>query len=204
MAAPTGAADLRDDELRPLIGDRPDGVGGTPRTGFSPHLFLTEVLVPEGLGQFHPDNPAVLYLHGAVGWYLLENDEISAQAADRGYNESLGRPAVLYPDPDKEIERSETAQLWAEFKTALENASHVLVIGHALNDPYLLQALREAAKRTQIGYVAHADDDLAISEEKRSRIAELLPEATMIPGQFGPEPRFDDTAWSKWTGGDLG
>lgn len=176
-----------------------DVVGG-PRTGFTPHPFRRTSLDPSGLGEFRPE-PSVVYLHGAVGWYVVEQSgesQIESRPADEAYNSTLGRPAVLYPDPTKEIERAETALLWGEFTRALKEATHVLVIGHQLNDPYLLDALKGAPAGVRVGYVAHADERMSISDDKRQRAEQLLPGATVIPGEFGPQPRFDQDAWVAW------
>ena len=91
------------------------GLGVEPRTGFRPHPFLTSELDAQGLGKFVPGSPSVIYLHGAVGWHVTDSGSIVSRAANEGYNPSLGRPAVLYPDPTKEIERAETRDLWREF-----------------------------------------------------------------------------------------
>ena len=108
------------------------------RTGVRPHRFRSSHLQPSGIGTFS-NTPSVIYLHGAVGWYVTSDGSITSAAADAGFNETLGRPAVLYPDPTKEIERTETAELWQEFRTAVGLAGHILIIGHSLNDPHLVR-----------------------------------------------------------------
>jgi hypothetical protein len=107
-------------------------LGVRPRTGFTTHAYLSAALDPMGLGDFQIGSPSVVYLHGAVGWYVNPRGFITSLPADQGYNETLGRPAVLYPDPQKEVERAETAALWEEFRRGLRDATHVLVVGHSL------------------------------------------------------------------------
>jgi hypothetical protein len=114
------------------------------RTGFTPQLFRSSMLEPRGLGEFVLNRPALMYLHGAVGWYRTEQGFITSMPADQGYNPTLGRPAVLYPGPDKDIARAETVELWRELEAAIREASHILVIGHALNDQHLVDAVRKA------------------------------------------------------------
>jgi hypothetical protein len=177
-----------------------DRVGMIARTGFTPHPFLSSQLEPPGLGQFQENAPSVIYLHGAVGWYVTSEGFITAGAADRGFNSTLGRPAVLYPDPTKEIERTETAELWQEFTAALATATHLLVIGHSLNDPHLLKALNRVADKVQLGYVLYTPKDHEASSKASASVNKLLPGATIIPGAFGPEPWFDGDAFARWQG----
>jgi hypothetical protein len=179
--------------------DRPQPL---PRTGCQPHGYLSSQLDPAGLGTFRADNPSVIYLHGAVGWYTRDDGSIVATAADPGYNPTLGLPTILYPDPEKEIERMETRDLWDEFKKSLRNATHVLVIGHSLNDPHLLDQLKSAKGR--IGYVARTERRKSVEPDKLKRIQKLLPKAIVIPGSFGPEPWFGNKPWAEWTQGELG
>jgi hypothetical protein len=169
------------------------------RTGVQPHGFRSPHLQPSGIGTFSR-SPSVIYLHGAVGWYVTSDGSITATPADAGFNSTLGRPAVLYPDPSKEVERTETAELWQEFGTALTLADHVLIIGHSLNDPHLVAALREPSDK-RVGYVVFAEDQ-ASSHEAAAEIRQRLPKgATLIPGRFGPEPWLEPDSLSKWRDG---
>ena len=91
--------------------------------------------------------------------------------------------------------------LWSEFKAALEGATHILVLGHALNDQYVLEALNDAASTARLGYVAHAAGEPKISKDKEKALRNKLPQAVIIPGEFGPEPQFDDAAFDEWKAG---
>lgn len=176
-------------------------LGSEPYAGFVPQTYRTPELVPEGLGNFEPGRPKVIYLHGAVGWYRSEagTSSIVSLPADAGFNETLGRPAVLYPDPSKEIETSETAMLWREFQVALGNATHVLIIGHALNDAYVKKEILAAAETCSVGYVVHAaEPESKEARQKVERKGKHLPGVHMIAGDFGPELQLDNRAWMRW------
>jgi len=74
-----------------------EGIAVPVRTGFVPHPFRSPQLEPFQLGEFKRGSPSVIYLHGAVGWYVTPQGFITSVPADIGFNETLGRPAVLYP-----------------------------------------------------------------------------------------------------------
>jgi hypothetical protein len=169
-----------------------DAMGMTPRTGFTSHAFRTPVLAPEGLGAFDA-TPALLYLHGAVGWYRRDDGSIQAMPADQGFNPTHGRPAVLYPSPNKDLEISETSGLWGEFRRAVQQATHILVLGHALNDKHLVAELASTKARIAVTYRVPepADADMMDIEDfaaKQDRIKKLLPGATPIGMHFASEP----------------
>ncbi|MEA2496539.1 MAG: SIR2-like domain [Thermoleophilaceae bacterium] len=179
-----------------------DALGLTPRTGFISHLFRTPELHPEGLGEF-TEEPALLYLHGAVGWYRTESGRIHAMPADQGFNDTLGRPAVLYPSPNKDPQLSETAGLWTEFGHAVQRASHILVLGHALNDGHLVNELRSTKAPVAVSYLPMQRTTEAAAEDaeaQEARIKKLLPGATPIALEFGPDLNLDTSAVIRWRG----
>lgn len=176
-------------------------MGITPRTGFHPHRFLTPQLTPMGLGEFRAGDPSIIYLHGAVGWYLTDTGAIMSTAADRGYNSTMGRPAVLYPDPKKQIERAETAALWAEFLDACKEATHILVLGHSLNDEHLVKALRDASHHARVAYVMYrgSEDAKSIVDDAIKAVRRQLGNGTvLVSGEFGPAPVLDASAVTAW------
>lgn len=165
------------------------------RTGFEAHQFRTPVLDPRDLGKFEPDSPAVLYLHGAVGWYRRDDGNIISMPADQGYNPTHGSPAVLYPSPDKEIAQAETLALWDEFRQALAQATHVFVLGHGLNDAHLVAAIKESRARIAVTY--RADDK---GDAKAQRILDLLPNALPVACEFGEKPVIEEPVVDEWRG----
>lgn len=174
-------------------------MGVEARAGARGHGYLVPQLDTLGLGVFQSNSPSVIYLHGAVGWYEDEKGFITARPANEGFNETLGSPAVLYPDPNKELDRAETRALWENFHLALQEATHVLIVGHSLNDGHLVQIINQTVESpAKLGFLAHANDDLKISDEKREHINQALPNTTIIPGVFGPKPRVDEGAWKQW------
>jgi hypothetical protein len=168
---------------------------GSVRTGFVAHGFRTPVLQPRDLGVFDRARPAVLYLHGAVGWHRRAAGDIIAMPADQGYNRTLGSPAVLYPGPDKEIARAETVELWEEFDRALGEASHVFVLGHGLNDAHLVAAINRSAARVAVTY--HPGDDIAA---KARRITDILPGALPVACDFSEKPEIEQPVVDEWIG----
>lgn len=110
------------------------GFHGYPRTGFQFDPIARAQLSTAGLGSFG-DQPSILYLHGAVGWYHdpMDGTVVAYPAADR-YRPDVGRPAVLYPSKNKIVEESTVAGIWDEFDAAIDSATHVFVIGHGLGE----------------------------------------------------------------------
>jgi hypothetical protein len=173
----------------------------TPRTGFANGRALTPEFDPRGLGKFQSGSPSVLYLHGAVGWYITPSGAITAHGADDAYSQALGRPAVLYPGPDKDVVRAPTAGLWRELDEALAEATHILVVGHRLADRHLVRALERS--RTAVGIVTRdvkgQDGRRQLARrEKWAHITTQLPRAQLIPGSFGVRPMLDFGTMLRW------
>lgn len=89
---------------------------------------------------------AVLHLHGAVGWYS-KNGQVFNFPGDQPYLEALGDPVFLPPDPNKDpLNDATVAGVWTAFGRFLEGATHILVVGHSLNDPVLKGHLARATE----------------------------------------------------------
>ena len=142
-----------------------------------------------------------------MGWYERDG-EVLRHGADETYNRTLGTPVILYPDPEKDPTRDAAAQaLWHEFGRALEGATHVLVLGHSLNDPALVHALSRIEPTIHLGIgvfepLEHFDEDwqgLAreVSDET-ARVRDLFPGAEPIPCNFGPEPKLRRDQVTRW------
>jgi hypothetical protein len=177
------------------------GAASVPlRTGFSSDGVHTPLLNADGLGTFRSEQPSVLYLHGAVGWYRRANG-IIRMPADAGYQDIHGAPAVLYPGPDKDIGRVETRELWDEFATAAAEADRILVLGHSLHDDHLVSVLRDVSAPLAVTYYSLQQPSASASEiavREEQRIADLLPEATPIAASFGPSSSFDMDTLHGW------
>jgi hypothetical protein len=184
--------DLSVDTALALTG-HPVTVGFPALSGRTPQ-FSPRGMVDWGTDTPHSGRIPVLHLHGAVGWYE-QGGRIYQHPGDRPFNTTLGTPVVLYPDPEKDPANDDSvAAVWAEFRTALDQATHVLVIGHSLHDPVLVAAL--AAKREHVAVLVYDGDGY---EDQLARVANLLPDATAVLGEFGAEPRFQDTSvLPKW------
>jgi SIR2-like domain len=156
-------------------------LGRRVETGFrSVSPDRTPVLDPAGLVEDRGDGTPVIHLHGAVGWYEIDGI-VKKHPANERFNPSLGTPVVLYPDPDKNplIEPS-VMQLWAEFRVALQKADRVLVIGHSLHDPALVNVLAEIAEEKFV--VA-----TYVNDEGKAAIEAKLPGALSVQLEFGPK-----------------
>lgn len=172
-------------------------------TGFvRPSVGSSPILEPTGIVERASDGKIpVLHLHGAVGWYEREGSVIE-HYADQPFNPTLGAPAVLYPDPLKDPTSNATVQsLWDEFDRALDNASHVLVIGHSLHDPALEQRLNSMAKGARVGICAHLESGGGTGskafKEKEQHIHAKVHRATVFPSHFAPDPRVGGQ-FNKW------
>ena len=83
----------------------------------------------------------VIHLHGGVGWYRQAGSIVWYPPGPE-YQEGLGDPAILYPDPEKDPLAEEVINdLWNELDEALGLATHIVVIGHSLNDAPLVHSL---------------------------------------------------------------
>lgn len=174
-----------------------ESIGRDIDDGFRRRPGLTPVLDPVGLVDNRGSKVPVIHLHGAVGWYEIDN-AVSDHNADRDFNPSLGRPVVLYPDPDKDPTSDATVQqLWHEFDTAIKVADAVMVIGHSLHDPKLVKALATAAesKPVVISFATDAD---------ASRIEAEVPKAASVELIFGPEIEIDTPDLSSLLGSAVG
>jgi hypothetical protein len=190
-----------------------EAAGKTPYAGFKAPYGQARRLSPDGMVDWdgsHSGRTPVIHLHGAVGWYRLEGDVVE-HPADLPYNPTLGVPLVLYPDPDKDPTSDAVVEaLWAEFDKALAGGTHVLVVGHSLHDPALVQRLSRLNAETHLAVCCHVDDDYFMTPpahrrappEKLDRIKSLLPNASVIPCAFGPEPKFDAEPLERWVEGE--
>lgn len=167
-----------------------------PANGMQGPFGRAPVLSAEGLVDAcdGSEEIPVIHLHGAVGWYRAETG-VHQHAGDLPFNASLGTPVVLYPDPDKDAASDAAVSvLWNEFATALEWASHVLVLGHSMHDAPIVRRLNDA-RETRVAVVAPAD---AI-DELTSRLQREAPELEVFEGSLSAEPRLDAEALAEWS-----
>jgi hypothetical protein len=175
------------------------GAGFNPHDGFaqvgweSPVLSLDDLIDWENA---HGSREPVLHLHGAVGWYRQPDGRIVRQFPDQPYNATLGSPVVLPPDPNKDpVSDSSVALIWDRFRAALRGATHILVVGHSLNDIPLVNVLREASANAHLA-VTHRPEDVDSSE----RIYRVFPgdKVRAIPMRFGPDLETDADLLNRW------
>jgi hypothetical protein len=176
------------------------GLGYPVTTGRSDRGFRTPELDPEGMVERATEGVIpVIHLHGAVGWYR-SNGRIQVHGTEMGYNDTLGEPALLMPDPDKDPARdSGVAELWVQFREALTSATHVLVAGHSLHDGKLVTEIRTAmdrGARVGVTYLATSDNN-----EETSFIVEALDGASPIRARLGPDLFMDLNHLDAWQSG---
>lgn len=177
-------------------------LGKHPNAGF--HTVDSETLerleVSNLVKEARDNNQtACLHLHGAVGWYLSDGVVYDHKASDP-FNETLGSPVVLYPDPEKDpTSDAHVEALWDEFRKALTATDHVLVLGHSLNDRVLVKELR-AANVDHLAVSFYTDTDPGTQAKERARIEEQLPGAVQIGMDFGPEFGADPEALAAFAG----
>jgi hypothetical protein len=155
-------------------------LGRSTNTGFIGMPEMTPTLSPSGMVEGAEDAIPVIHLHGAVGWYEREG-VVSDHYGDSAYNPTLGSPVVLYPDPEKDpTSDALVQQLWDEFDRAVGVADLILVVGHSLHDPALVETLRAAMTSGTQVVVSYFDN------EDESQIDLALPNARVVQMRFGP------------------
>ena len=154
--------------------------GRNTNTGFAGKPHMTPALDPSEMMDDLAAEIPVIHLHGAVGWYELEG-VVSDHYGDRPYNPTLGSPVVLYPDPDKDpTSDALVQQLWDQFARAIDISDLILVIGHSLHDPALVEALSSAmadGTRVVVSYLEAEDGE---------QVDRQLPNAHVVQMRFGP------------------
>jgi hypothetical protein len=170
-------------------------LGRNPDTGFPDTGDRTPTLDVRGLVERGSDRMTpYLHLHGSVGWYESEG-VIYDHRGDRPFNPTLGGPVVLYPDPKKDPTKgARVSELWTELEVALAKADHVLVVGHSLHDPALVNAIKNAnPRRLGVTYrqQGKGKPPLPAGKMPAERIQKLLPEAHPVRMEFGPELTFN-------------
>jgi hypothetical protein len=173
-----------------LDGFRPEGYG-TPY--FDPLGIAEEALQANGVVP-------VLHLHGAVGWYREPDGRIARYPADQPYNPTLGVPALLLPDSRKTTGSLPGAErVWREFDSLLREATHLLFVGHSLNDRYLIDRIGAHRKPTAVAWwfssptLPQSEIDLITAH-----VDTRLPGAFIVPAEFGPSPYFHPGQLAAW------
>lgn len=168
-----------------------DAFGFRVHDGFpSASPFQTPILEPDGMvrdARRPPDGVAVLHLHGAVGWYRSETGTIQRYPSDQRFNQTLGAPALLLPDPKKDPSlHAGVSDIWKELAGALETASHVLVLGHSLNDGHLVTELKLHTRNAKVAVTTYPTTDQKARAVEEKRLRRLLPNAEVFPFALSP------------------
>lgn len=135
----------------------------------------------------HHGRTPVIHLHGAVGWYDFR-DHVFREDATYFHDPGKGAALFLPPDPDKDpMQLIPIRSLWEQFFKALDGCTHVLVLGHSLNDRPIVEAIREHAYHAQIAITHHGPDSLPYDTYGPGR-DERFPASDVwkLPIDFGP------------------
>jgi hypothetical protein len=161
-------------------------------------------LVVDGLLEGLPRYVPVLHLHGRVGWYRRDGRAYAANVVK--HQEGFGTPVVMLPDPEKVYDQDDIIiALWREFSTALVRAKRVLVLGHSLNDQYLLRALIQNVQPLDRIAVSVLGDDQNPPQPHPSagpvmaKISQHLGNAAIIPMRFGSRIDEGSVGIRAWT-----
>jgi hypothetical protein len=154
------------------------------------HGNLNRLLIPGLLGGL-PRYVPVLHLHGRVGWFRRPDGQVYASEVTR-HQAGFGIPLVMLPDPDKVYDQDDVIiAMWREFSEALARAKRVFVLGHSLNDQFLLRALRQNVQPLDRMAVSVLADEFDHKRTDQSavpliaKIANQLGNAAHIPMRFG-------------------
>jgi hypothetical protein len=181
-------------------------LGSTVLDGFSGSAYTAQTLDLDDLMNRRLESVEyvpVLHLHGAVGWYRSSDGSgsITRHPADQPYYPHLGPPALLLPDGRKTISSLVGAErVWDAFQVLLDEASHVLVLGHSLHDKHLVELIKGGPRVA----VAWHLDELTTDDAQRSArdyVNRKLPGAAFIPCSFGPQTMADRGVINDWLTG---
>lgn len=177
--------------------------GQPPTLGNEAELRLAVPGLLNGLGRYVP----VLHLHGRVGWYRHGDGRVYATTVTR-HQEGFGIPIVMLPDPDKVYDQDDVINsLWQQFAEALARAKRVLVLGHSLNDSFLLRALIQNVQPFDRIAVTVLQDEQDQDQPHQSagpvlaKISQNLVNAAIVPMRFGSSPDAGIKGLRKWQEG---
>jgi hypothetical protein len=164
--------------------------GQPPSLGNEGEIPLAVPGLLGGIDRYVP----VLHLHGRVGWYRREGRVYAT--TNTKYQAGFGIPITMLPDPDKIYDQDDVVNsLWQQFTEALTRAKRIFVLGHSLNDGYLVRALKENVypfDRIAVTVLKIGDDDRDLHESAEpilAKISENIAGASIIPMRFGVKGR---------------
>ncbi len=171
---------LRRRDLNPAIGD--DGEPGS--------TAMLRIVDLVDWDVRHRNCTPMLHLHGMVGWYWKGN-EIQVLPDDQEFVPALGAPAVMLPDPQKDpFVVDVIRELWSNLRAALDDATHVLVLGHSLHDPHLADELRRSEGATIC---------VAAPKDCVQDVARSIEGAVALPMEFGPNFEIEAGLLESWS-----
>jgi hypothetical protein len=167
--------------------------GGFPDWGQPPTLERggeARLVIP-GLLSGLPRYVPVLHLHGRVGWFRHADGRVYAADVVK-HQAGFGVPVVMLPDPDKVYDQDDIIiAMWREFSEALARAKRVFILGHSLNDQYLLRALVQNVHpldRIAVSVLADEDDHGQPAQSAGpviAKITQIIGNAAIVPMRFG-------------------
>lgn len=155
-----------------------------------------------GTPVYHPQNLAggwtnpafddrfpLIHLHGAVGWYQRNDGTFIRLPTDEPFD-NRRTPGLLLPDSRKDPGGFSAAhqETWRAFEELLGGATHVMFIGHGLNDAHVVSTVRAAGRPTAVmTYVGGAKERgfPPVPQDEKERIWSHLPNAHVFAGEIG-------------------
>jgi hypothetical protein len=143
----------------------------------------------------------------AAGHYRRGDGRVYATNATR-HQEGFGIPIVMLPDPDKVHDQDDVINsLWQQFAEALARANRVLVLGHSLNDSFLMRTLIKNVLPFDRIAVTVLEDEQDQGQPHQSagpviaKISQNLVNAAIVPMRFGSSPDAGIKSLRKWQEG---
>jgi len=175
---------LQDVEAFRRIGDLLD-----PSVKFQDFGPGTQIMMAQGVMEQW--RTQAVHHYGRVGWFRRPDGSVYAANVVK-HHAGFGVPVVMLPDPGKVYDQDDIIiAMWREFSEALARAKRVFVLGHSLNDQYLLRALVQNVQpldRIAVSVLADEHDPAQPHESAGpvlAKISEVLGNAAIIPMRFG-------------------
>lgn len=166
-------------------------VDGFEYNAYSPAPFNADLLSQVD----NERNCYVLHLHGATGWFRTESGVLRYPTSQ--YLGGIGEPAVLFPDDQKKANSLlGMSAIWTAFTSALERATHLIAIGHSLNDQHITAHIRQNLSSRALVMVTGLADQVGELTDRSGKM--LGREVVGAALTFGPNLEGDLSQFRKF------
>lgn len=160
-----------------------DGFKGSLADGIADNGFQEGFLYP----RFDNNYGCYLHLHGSPLFYTDKDGKIKKNAHDNGAfapveDDGNERHHIILCHPEQKYELIQHSSLLSIyfnfFKTALEEAENIIIIGYGGMDEHINDAIRNSMKNKskKIYIVERSDPDISDNEKKKFWVSALKPE----------------------------